>query len=323
MLAEAAIAYGVYDLMASLLEGKSIELSQSLKDGLLIVGGALAIVCVILTLKELAGAAAMAAFAALMAAVAYVITEAVTAHFLYEEAVAAHSREEMQRLAHESAKNAQGAVVDGVLVLPALKSLPTLLKQMTKPTMGAPGEEGVVGRGEEKKPEAVASEKKGGNATPIPQIDADYLLQKGIVVDVAEGRTLLSSTARKGNYGEMRTDVEMVEKGWTPEHRRVTDIDAPTERGIDHVFSKEGPPRLVIVADSKFGTSRLSTLADGTKQMSSRWIKSRLTEAVGDDLADEILATGYQSVVANVNAAGEISYRLLDRAGRVLGSFLP
>jgi Novel toxin 15 len=146
MLAEAAIAYGVYDLVASLVEGKSIELSQFLKDGLLIVGGALAIVCTFAILMKAPGAAAMAGFAALMAAIAYVITEAIMAHFQYEEAVASHSRDEMQRLATEAAKNAQGAIADGVLVLPALKSLPTLLKEMTKPTMGAPGEEGVAGR---------------------------------------------------------------------------------------------------------------------------------------------------------------------------------
>jgi A nuclease of the HNH/ENDO VII superfamily with conserved LHH len=62
--------------------------------------------------------------------------------------------------------------VDGVLVLPALKSLPTLLKQMTKPTMGAPGEEGVVGRGEEAAGRPLEEENaRGSNQDETPELE--------------------------------------------------------------------------------------------------------------------------------------------------------
>jgi hypothetical protein len=154
-------------------------------------------------------------------------------------------------------------------------------------------------------------------------MDATYLLQKRIVQDVIEGKTLLSSTARKGNFGEMGTDVDMVEHGWTPEHRRITDIDAATERGLDHVFSKPGPPKITLVVDSKFGSAKLSTLADGTRQMSERWIENRLRLSVGRERADEIIQIGYSSIVAKINGQGVIKYKLLDANGLVIGSFRP
>ncbi len=170
--------------------------------------------------------------------------------------------------------------------------------------------------------ETVIVEAKGKPAA-LPQIDEAYMIQKGIVLDVVEGRTLLSSTARKGNFGEMATDVDMVDKGWTPQHRRVTDIDAATAHGLDHIFSKPGPPKVTLIVDSKFGTAGLSTLADGTRQMSDRWIRDRLFDAIGRTNAIEILNNGYDSVVAKVALDGKLTYKLLDKNGRVVGTFLP
>ncbi len=106
-------------------------------------------------------------------------------------------------------------------------------------------------------------------------------------------------------------------------HRRITDLNAPNEHGIDHVFTKPGPPEVTLVVDSKFGTSKLSKLADGTRQMSDTWIEDRLMDAVGETRFEEIMSQGYSAIVAKVGANGKISYNLLNSGGRVVGSFQP
>jgi hypothetical protein len=121
----------------------------------------------------------------------------------------------------------------------------------------------------------------------------------------------------------MASDVELVEKGWQPQHRRITDIDAPTTRGIDHIFTKPGPPEVTLVVDSKFGSAGLSRLADGTRQMSDVWIRNRLANAVGFEHAEEIMQNGYSAIVAKVKADGSISFHILDANGNRLGSFDP
>ena len=121
----------------------------------------------------------------------------------------------------------------------------------------------------------------------------------------------------------MVTDLELIAKGWTPHHRRVTNLDTRPVPGIDHVFSKPGPPRIVLVVDSKYNTAELSTLADGTPQMSYGWITDRLVDAVGKDMADEILLSGFDSVLANVSPDGKITYSLLNEDAEVIGTFVP
>lgn len=55
------------------------------------------------------------------------------------------------------------------------------------------------------------------------------------------------------------------------------------------------------MVDAKYGSAQLSTLADGTRQMSDAWIDPRLNDAVGQTVADEIRASGYERVVAKVD----------------------
>ena len=159
--------------------------------------------------------------------------------------------------------------------------------------------------------------------TALPGGGDVYRLQRRVVDDVLQGRIQLSTNVRKGNYGEIKVDVDMVERGWTPLHERVTNIDAPSKRGIDHVFQKKGPPTVQLVVDSKFGYAKLAKLVDGTQQMSEKWIEDRLATVVGDIEFNRIISEGYQSILAKVNASGEISYKLLNEAGDVVGKFTP
>lgn len=121
----------------------------------------------------------------------------------------------------------------------------------------------------------------------------------------------------------MNVDVHMQERGWKTLHERLTNIDAPTARGIDHVFGKDGPPPIVLVVDAKYGTSQLSTLVDGTRQMSAKWIEDRLIAAIGIKQSEDILLSGYKSVLAKVKADGSITFHLIDNSGKTIRSFDP
>ena len=69
---------------------------------------------------------------------------------------------------------------------------------------------------------------------------------------------------------------------------RVTDLNQPTHQGIDGVYyNPDGHPPYII-GEAKYGSSKLSTLADGTPQMSDKWIIDRLEDAVGEEIANDI-----------------------------------
>ena len=69
---------------------------------------------------------------------------------------------------------------------------------------------------------------------------------------------------------------------------RVTDLNAPIHQGIDGVYyDPDGHPPYII-GEAKYGSSKLSTLTDGTPQMSDKWIIDRLENAVGEEIANDI-----------------------------------
>ena len=69
---------------------------------------------------------------------------------------------------------------------------------------------------------------------------------------------------------------------------KVTDLNTPTHQGIDGVYyNPDGHPPYII-GEAKYGNSRLYTLADGTPQMSDKWIIDRLENAVGENVANDI-----------------------------------
>lgn len=80
---------------------------------------------------------------------------------------------------------------------------------------------------------------------------------------------------QKGNYGEMKMDNFFESQGYERiSTDRVTDLNAPTHKGIDGVYyNPEGNPPYII-GEAKYGGSTLSTLADGTPQMSVEWIET-------------------------------------------------
>jgi hypothetical protein len=157
---------------------------------------------------------------------------------------------------------------------------------------------------------------KGGNL-----VDEVYDSQKKLV-DQHKESIASANNFRKGNFGEMATDVNLSGKGYKPLHTRVTDIDAPMKQGIDGVFEKNGE---FFIVESKYsGTSKLGKTNTG-RQMSDNWINgslpgkttSRLEDTVGKEMAIEIQNVGYKSVLSEVASDGSITYKLINSDGSV------
>ncbi|PTX59808.1 hypothetical protein C8N46_108121 [Kordia periserrulae] len=140
------------------------------------------------------------------------------------------------------------------------------------------------------------------------------------------------SNLRKGNFGEMATDVDLISKGYQDLHvNRISNIDTPTSQGIDHVFKNPETGQYLIVESKYTGSSSLSTLADGTRQMSDDWIVGgdRLFNAIGQDadLYNDIINNGYERILAKAYPDGTVVYRKIGADGYVIlgnaGNFTP
>lgn len=146
--------------------------------------------------------------------------------------------------------------------------------------------------------------------------------QAKAIQEVEQGTLSLTekgNTVRKSNYGEMKMDQVMAEKGYERiSLETVTDIDEPLRKGIDGVYyNPDGYPPYII-GEAKYDTSTLSKLKDGTKQMSDNWIvgDDRLLKSVGEDLYDEILKDGYDRVlVEKIKQDGSYVKTYLDEFG--------
>ena len=147
-------------------------------------------------------------------------------------------------------------------------------------------------------------------------IDFVYDIVKG----VENGDVPLSNNIQKGNYGEMKMDVYFKSQGYERiSLDRVTDLNTPTHHGIDGVYyNPDGHPPYII-GEAKYGSSRLSILADGTPQMSDKWIIDRLENAVGEGVANDIKMEmilnpdNVGSILVHVSSNGEIDItKLID-----------
>jgi hypothetical protein len=118
----------------------------------------------------------------------------------------------------------------------------------------------------------------------------------------------------KGNFGEHMADLDAANRGWIKvnDGGNLTEIGEKIKKGIDGVYTNPSPPPGYIIADAKYGTAQLSTLKDGTKQMSDKWIRDRLVDAVGEDVAEDILESGYKRVLQRVDKYGNIVIKELN-----------
>ena len=125
--------------------------------------------------------------------------------------------------------------------------------------------------------------------------DAGKVVESGldsvdnIIKGVENGDVPLSNNIQKANYGEMKMDAYFKSQGYERiSLDRVTDLNTPMHQGIDGVYyNPDGHPPYII-GEAKYGSSKLSILADGTPQMSDKWIIDRLENAVGERVANDI-----------------------------------
>lgn len=106
------------------------------------------------------------------------------------------------------------------------------------------------------------------------------------ILKVNYKRLGLMNNGEKGNYGEMAADKAMREQGYKRiSNETVTTLEGG-HRGIDGTYTNG---KTFAIGEAKYNTSQLSTLSDGTKQMSKDWILDRLSSDVSLDLADDII----------------------------------
>lgn len=89
-----------------------------------------------------------------------------------------------------------------------------------------------------------------------------------------------------GNFGEMMSDKLMRLKGLIrTDKAMVTNLDSPLRQGIDGIyrsFDKIAGAYKYVVSEAKFNTATLNTCKNSVKQMSRKWISSRLLTASND-----------------------------------------
>lgn len=134
-----------------------------------------------------------------------------------------------------------------------------------------------------------------------------------------------SNTHETGNYGEMKTDQDLREKGYERiSNDMVTDIDENGHQGLDGVYyNPDGDPQYLIV-DSKYGSAQLNPNTKDGKQMSENWIDKRLDKDLGKEKADEIRMEkilnpdNVGSYVAHVKEDGTVTYDKLDADANIV-----
>lgn len=92
---------------------------------------------------------------------------------------------------------------------------------------------------------------------------------------------------RKGNYGEMLTDIYMHQNGYIPIHKKpVTALIEPMERGIDGIYVKTSGKYEIWIIESKYNYAVLNMDTDDGPQMGLKWINNRLESILKDKSSD-------------------------------------
>ncbi|MGT2711348.1 hypothetical protein ACVRXZ_03040, partial [Streptococcus oriscaviae] len=144
--------------------------------------------------------------------------------------------------------------------------------------------------------------------------------QQAELLKVRNGDANLSTSMRKGNYGEIVQDEYYRQLGYERISKDiVTSLDSPSHKGIDGVYyNPDGHPPYII-SEAKYNTAQLNKgLADGTNQMDRNWINKRLDKAIDKGHAKAIRKSWFsddgnvQSNLFNVKDNGNIIINQLD-----------
>ena len=153
--------------------------------------------------------------------------------------------------------------------------------------------------------------------------------QEKFIKDVKNGKIKLENDNQKGNFGEMVTDKTMRDNGYKRiSKERVTDLNDKGHHGIDGVYYDKKENKYII-AESKYGTSKLNENTLDGKQMSDKWTgqneywntDNRLNMDVGDKKATDIRVSkildesSVRKVLVNVDEKGNAKVNELNKNG--------
>ncbi|HEB7570769.1 TPA: hypothetical protein RZH71_001932 [Campylobacter coli] len=135
-------------------------------------------------------------------------------------------------------------------------------------------------------------------ASPLAKIKFDRIRWEGIggkrskknKNDRAKQIQALKNNQQKGNYAEMQMDKYYKAKGYKRiSLNKVKGLDDKIHHGIDGIYHNPNKNPKYIIAEAKFGTSKLDRK---TKQMSDEWLiknkLKRLKNDVGEVEAEKI-----------------------------------
>ena len=156
----------------------------------------------------------------------------------------------------------------------------------------------------------------------------EYALKAKICKEAEEKGLENLTETEKGNYGEMKTDLDMLDKGYVRISKdSVTSLNGG-HTGIDGVYENpDGKPRYIIV-ESKYrddgnGSLNPKPTTEG-KQMDDNWtFGNNLDKAVGKDKADEIRLekmTNPDNVgktLATIDRDGNVKYESIDQNANI------
>lgn len=163
----------------------------------------------------------------------------------------------------------------------------------------------LTARGQEGEPEST---------TTIPASVSVAVGSMRMNADEALRRSYIRPNAIKGAVGESIAERAYLDKVLSSGKREwfgVTPRSGP--QGIDHVListDSKGIPRKLLLAESKYGSSRLGKTRDGI-QMGSRWKAARL-EALGNKYASFAQAETLEKGEAPLKIKNKISLKLPD-----------
>ena len=155
-----------------------------------------------------------------------------------------------------------------------------------------------------------------------------------ILEESPEGTIAQLSNLQKGNYGEMKTDIDLEKDGryQRVSNFRVTSLTDKGHHGIDGIYKNMNPPPDFIIVESKYlGAEEavnesfvptMSKVKNG-RQMDFKWIEKRLEGSIDDKKLLKKIQKALQnnrvdSVAAKIDKKGNITYYQLDADGKVI-----
>lgn len=112
---------------------------------------------------------------------------------------------------------------------------------------------------------------------------------------------------------------------------KVTDLDAPIRKGIDAVYEFSTPPPKYIITEVKMNTKGYkgwkptidkTVTKSGGSQMTDKWIKFNLEEAVSEEVFQDILLNGYERILVGVSKENDMILETLDKTGKTTNNII-